>query len=100
MRKHQHRKWSLSQRVNKSTEVHVSPGEFDVVEDSRISKPPWMGLKASVDLRIPIQDSILKPNTESAALLFKDITLVPYVAWVFCFGSYPKSSPLLEPSAT
>ncbi|KAJ3860035.1 hypothetical protein EV359DRAFT_85743 [Lentinula novae-zelandiae] len=79
MRKHQHRKWSLSQRVNKSTKVHVSPGEFNVVEDSRISKPAWMGLKASADLRIPIQDSILKPNTESAALLFKDITLVPYV---------------------
>ncbi|KAJ3806980.1 hypothetical protein F5876DRAFT_80145 [Lentinula aff. lateritia] len=79
MRKCQHRKWSLSQRVNKSTEVHVSPGEFNIVEDSRISKPAWMGLKASADLRIPIQDSILKPNTESAALLFKDITLVPYV---------------------
>ncbi|KAH7871532.1 hypothetical protein C8J55DRAFT_402864, partial [Lentinula edodes] len=51
----------------------------DLAEDSRVSKPAWMGLNISSDLRKPIQDAIVQPSSEAARLLFSGITTVSYV---------------------
>ncbi|KAJ3859291.1 hypothetical protein EV359DRAFT_51095 [Lentinula novae-zelandiae] len=79
MRKHQLRKWSLARKAGKSTEVRLPKDAFDVKSDSRISKPAWMGLRASSDLRKPIEEAVGDPRSESAVELFKDLTRIPYM---------------------
>ncbi|KAJ4466684.1 hypothetical protein C8J55DRAFT_565673 [Lentinula edodes] len=70
--------------------------KFQPVRPPNLSSPEWRRMRAChprrvrrhgehphfeacVDLRRPIQQAILDPNSKSATNLFKDITLVPYV---------------------
>lgn len=79
MRKHQHRQWSLTQKAARSTAVKPLSTDFDLKRDSRVSKPTWMGLNTTSDLRKPIQEAILQTHSEVARCLFSGITAVPYV---------------------
>ncbi|KAJ4492441.1 hypothetical protein C8R41DRAFT_919995 [Lentinula lateritia] len=78
-RKHQLRKWSLAKKAEKATKVHPTKASFEIKGDSRISKPAWMGLRASVDLRKPIEEAVSHPGSNLALELFKDLTRAPYL---------------------
>ncbi|KAJ3866993.1 hypothetical protein EV359DRAFT_61873 [Lentinula novae-zelandiae] len=79
MRKHQLRKWSLARKAKKSTEVHSTKPLFDIKADSCISKPAWMGLRVSLDLRKPIEEAVGNPGSEISVGLFGDLTRAPYL---------------------
>ncbi|KAJ3817405.1 hypothetical protein F5880DRAFT_1492980 [Lentinula raphanica] len=56
----------------------LSGQNFKIFKDGRISRPAWMGLKASVDIRNQIMEAISKPGSDLAREMFEGIDLIPY----------------------
>ncbi|KAF9050951.1 hypothetical protein BDP27DRAFT_1242819, partial [Rhodocollybia butyracea] len=51
---------------------------LNISQDSRISKPGWMGVNASQDMRAKIQEALTQP-LGFASTIFSGIKLIPYV---------------------
>ncbi|KAJ3767855.1 hypothetical protein FB446DRAFT_707476 [Lentinula raphanica] len=74
-RKRQHRQWSLYHKYSETAQVMSAGQNFKIFKDGRISRPAWMGLKASVDIRNQIMEAInmildLLPKANSTAIDF------------------------------
>ncbi|KAJ3908052.1 hypothetical protein F5879DRAFT_794344, partial [Lentinula edodes] len=61
-------------------EVHTVQDGFDIPQHSRISKPAWMGLRASADVRSSILEAIAGHGSNAAHAILEGITRIPYVA--------------------
>ncbi|KAE9384220.1 hypothetical protein BT96DRAFT_780579, partial [Gymnopus androsaceus JB14] len=59
-------------------ETHIATAGFDITQDSRISKPAWMGLRVSEDLRDLIQEGLSDSSSEATRQILEGITRVPY----------------------
>ncbi|KAJ3861722.1 hypothetical protein EV359DRAFT_66246 [Lentinula novae-zelandiae] len=78
-RKHQYNVWWQGQKHARVVEVHTVQDGFDVPRDSRISKPAWMGLRASADVRSSIQLALTQGASQVAQTILEGITRIPYV---------------------
>ncbi|KAJ3727448.1 hypothetical protein C8R42DRAFT_716909 [Lentinula raphanica] len=77
-RKRQQRQWSLYHKYSETAQIMLSGQNFKIFKDGRISRPAWMGLKASVDIRNQIMEAISKPGSDLAREMFEGIDLIPY----------------------
>ncbi|KAF9061030.1 hypothetical protein BDP27DRAFT_1370003 [Rhodocollybia butyracea] len=59
-------------------QVHVASEGLNISQDSRISKPGWMGVNASQDTRGQIAAALRKPPGFASAI-FSGIKLIPYI---------------------
>ncbi|KAJ3858605.1 hypothetical protein EV359DRAFT_52041 [Lentinula novae-zelandiae] len=71
--------WWQGRKHAGSVEVHTAQDGFDVPQHSRISKPAWMGLRASADIRGSIQDAIAECASNTVHTILEGITRIPYV---------------------
>ncbi|KAH7879617.1 uncharacterized protein C8R40DRAFT_1165874 [Lentinula edodes] len=78
-RKRQYNAWWQGQKHARVVEVHTVQDGFDVPRDSRISKPAWMGLRASADMRSSIQLALTQGASQVAQTILEGITRIPYV---------------------
>ncbi|KAJ3924542.1 MAG: hypothetical protein NXY57DRAFT_1044856, partial [Lentinula lateritia] len=78
-RKRQYNLWWQGRKHASSVEVHTAQDGFDVPQHSRISKPAWMGLRASADVRGSIQDAIAERASDVVHTILEGITRIPYV---------------------
>lgn len=81
-RKRQLRRWQLFRKHSAHANVHFAYSNFHVEKDGRLSKPAWMGKKASADTREFITQAISSPGSKIAKEMLSGITLIPYVASV------------------
>ncbi|KAJ3858943.1 hypothetical protein EV359DRAFT_68584 [Lentinula novae-zelandiae] len=79
-RKHQYNIWWNSKKLSSNLQVHHVSEGFDLVVDSHISKPAWMGLKPSKDLRETIHKAVVHVSPTAAHSLLEGVTKIPYVA--------------------
>ncbi|KAJ4465134.1 hypothetical protein C8R41DRAFT_782066, partial [Lentinula lateritia] len=56
----------------------------DMPRDSRISKPAWMGLRASADMRSSIQLALTQGASQVAQTILEGITRIPHLAVAVC----------------
>ncbi|KAJ3858309.1 hypothetical protein EV359DRAFT_69113 [Lentinula novae-zelandiae] len=79
-RKRQYNIWWQGQKHASSVEVHTVQDGFDIPQHSRISKPAWMGLRASADVRSSILEAIAGHGSNAAHTILEGITRIPYMA--------------------
>ncbi|KAJ3806128.1 hypothetical protein F5876DRAFT_50597 [Lentinula aff. lateritia] len=79
-RKHQYNIWRSSKKLGAKVQVHHVSERFDLAIDSRISKPAWMGLKPSKDMREAIHTAVVNNSPTVAHSLLEGIRKISYVA--------------------
>ncbi|KAF9025383.1 hypothetical protein BDP27DRAFT_1351787 [Rhodocollybia butyracea] len=77
-RKRQYNAHHKNKVHSRSIQVHVASEGLNISQDSRISKPGWMGVNASQDMRGQIAAALTKPPGFASAI-FSGIKLIPYI---------------------
>lgn len=75
--KQQYNTWQSNKVHTRSIQVHAISEGFNVAQNPRISKPGWMGVNASQDVRGEIQEALT--TTSGAQTILSGIKLIPYL---------------------